>query len=81
MDSDKKFQCWACKKELYSFREIAQCVCDNCKASIIRKNMDPISSKDIVKMISYHGNSHTNEDFQKNKRRFWEIGRYFRFHK
>ena len=39
---DKTFFCWACGKKLLDMGEVAQGLCHNCKASIIRKIVTPM---------------------------------------
>ena len=41
MQEEKYFQCWACEKRVYTKHEIAQSVCDKCRASIIQKLYAP----------------------------------------
>ena len=39
-ENNEENRCWVCGCKLYEMHELAQSVCDNCKASIIRKNKE-----------------------------------------
>ena len=48
---DFSFCCWACEKPLVSMGEVAQGVCDGCKASINRKCHNQFSRGDWIHFL------------------------------
>jgi len=42
MEQKTVFHCWVCGCEVHEMHEIAQNLCDNCKASIVRKNKEHV---------------------------------------
>ena len=51
MNEENAFRCWICGCEVHEMHEIAQNLCDNCKASIIRKNKDNLPIDEFLEQM------------------------------